>query len=288
MRCFPCLLVGLIGLAGCKQTAPEAPPASEPKAVAAKPIATPAPSPSPPAVNPSAPGPPGVPGEVPVPDDFRPPTMGAETPGGSPTTAAAQTVTAGDWTIEHAHARGVARNAKTGKTVDVWAARTDCTEYNFEGSLASVVGSVMSYRIDERGTCPGAPSRGNGFHTLDLATGKPASLVTLFDAKEVAAALDGDSWLTNARSKPGIFKCLYNEADLTSDHFAFQRLTPDRVVVRLGLGHGCDTHKGIFTQLDLTLTPTAKMRAEAETAQKAGTLGEHLLLTLVAPPPKPE
>jgi hypothetical protein len=265
--------------------APKAAPAGQKPAPVAQKSApgTPGPGAAPAATPPASDA---QPGHVPVPDDFRPPTLGAEVEGGSPTTDAAQTLALGEWSIAHRFSSGVATHTKSGRTVPLWAARGDCTGYSFEAGLGSVVGTRVTYKFSERGTCPGAPSRGDGFETVDIATGKPVMLTSLFDTAEIDAALNGDSWLTNARAKPGIFKCLYREDALKTNHFAFQSVSSGRVVVRLGLGHGCDSHKGLFTQIDLTLTPKPAVLAEVEAAKARGTLGEHLLLALIAPPKK--
>lgn len=233
--------------------------------------------------------PPSAPGEVPVPEDFRPPTLAAAVTGGAPTTATPQTMKVGDWTLEHSFAAGKA--TRGAETITLWKTRVGCTQYEMKGSLASVVGTVVSWRFEERGTCPDSPTLGHGIRTVDLArpAGKRAVLITeLFDVAEIDAGLAADAWLVNARSKPGIFKCLYKEEDLKRDHFAFQRLSGDRVVVRIGLGHGCESNKGIFTQLDLTLGAKPALMAQIRAAEQAKTLGDHLFLTLAAPPKKSE
>ncbi len=246
----------------------------------APPKASGAPATPPPAVAPAqVPGGKANPDEAPVPDDFRPPNEAAEKEGGKHTTDTAQTLTVGDWTLTYALDKGRAVNNKTKAEVELWKKDPrDCDKYAFEGKLISVVGTVVTFDVRETGTCPLKPAMGQAFHTVDLTAkgDRAVALAGFFKADEVKAAFDAHPWLQNARKKPQIFKCIYKEADLGGAHFAFHGLEDGKALVRVGVGHGCDSHTGIFTQLDLKLTPDAKLLAQLQAADKAKTLGQYL------------
>lgn len=218
--------------------------------------------------------------EVPeLPPDFRAEKPKPDVEGGQPTSETPQTLKVGPWSIVHSHKEGIATHAATRERVSLWRADPrDCVDYKLEGRLVSVVGAVVSFDLRESGRCT-PPAAGTAFHTLDLARPGPQKASPLsehFDEAEIKAALDGHPWLTNARSRADLFKCIYKEADLTGDHFAFHAIKAGKVVVRIGVGHGCEAQLGLFTQLDIELTPSPDQLKALESAQELKTLSQHL------------
>ena len=120
---------------------------------------------------------------------------------------------------------------------------------------------------------------GTSFQTLDLSRSGPDKslpITALFDKAEIDGQLAKNSWLTNARSKPEIFKCIFKEADLFEDHFSFHALKEDKGQVRIGVGHGCEKQVGIFTQLDVDLKSKKDLSESLKIAEDQRLLGKFL------------
>jgi hypothetical protein len=216
--------------------------------------------------------------------------MKPEVEGGTPTGAEPQITLAGDWRIEHSEKSGRAVHLMTDEVVTLWKPREGCQKYNLTGRIISLVGTRLTTHVDEIGECTPAAG-GNRFVTLDLSKKGPdkaLKITDVFPADAVKDELANNSWLTNARSKPQLFSCLYSEDDLVSDHFAFHSIDGDSVKVRIGFGHGCPSHLGTYTQLDLQLKAPGKLRAEIEAADKKHLLARHLQPSLGPAPAPPE
>lgn len=154
-------------------------------------------------------------------------------------------------------------------------------------TLRSIVGPIVSYRLEWYSEGGAHPSFGSVFRTLDLTTGKAARLDRLFGAGPVFAALRGDRVIKKAlgRRKPKNLDELLRSADggckmdISSSAlsaFTFHHVVGNKVAVRIGLSHGCETERGKFTQLGLLLPIPRAWRAAFAQANKQRTLHTHL------------
>lgn len=154
-------------------------------------------------------------------------------------------------------------------------------------TLRSIVGPIVSYRLEWYSEGGAHPSFGSVFRTLDLTTGKPARLDRLFGAGPVLAALRADRVIKKALGarKPKTLEELLRSADggckmdigtSALSAFTFHHVVGDKVAVRIGLSHGCEAERGKFTQLGLLLPIPRAWRAAFAHAAKQRTLQTHL------------
>ena len=216
-------------------------------------------------------------------------TTGAKAEAGgpkpSPTTKATQTFTLGEWTFTHSAKEGFATHAKTGKKVSLWAQMSaeeqkSCDEYNEEGRLVSIVGPYVTIENISGGYCGGAhPFANHAFiaYRLDPDKAKKterAELSSILDKKDIEAAVKADPFIKK-HSKDEDFDCRVSQ-NYMGEHFAFQGMQDGKVIVRLGLPHGCEVMRSQFTELGLLFTPTKSLKAWMVAAERDGTLGQHL------------
>ncbi len=138
--------------------------------------------------------------------------------------------------------------------------------------LLSVVGPVLSYEESENCACGGAhPSAFTRFHAVDLNTGRPVKIDTLFAPNEIFRALAADRIVRKAlppgahpQTLPALLKalefqsvtiddCSYLFTNDILDSFAFYDIAGPRVAVRLSLPHAVETCRGSMTQLGIWL-----------------------------------
>lgn len=156
--------------------------------------------------------------------------------------------------------------------------------------LLSVVGPVASFRQESSGECEGPPGSWGVVRivAVDAAReGIPANLADFFPEKDLLKALLADKRVQEALGSarpgppPASLAALveriaaYQSEDcrwaFSSDllsRFAISSLERDRVVVQIGLSHGCEVARGTFTPIALRLAVPAAWREALVRAQQ--------------------
>ncbi|MBC7543059.1 MAG: C1 family peptidase [Candidatus Sericytochromatia bacterium] len=137
----------------------------------------------------------------------------------------------------------------------------------------SWVGPLLTLKVQDYVNVPGTahPWMSTYFLTLDLRhPGTPVHLADWFDATATHQALIQDALVKKALAElqqppattiPTLSQqlnawsgdCRYAFMPDFADHFAFNHVRGGRVAVRMGLGHGCEAARGMFTELGLYL-----------------------------------
>jgi hypothetical protein len=198
--------------------------------------------------------------------------------------AMAGQVKTANWTVTFGQGKASAVHRRSKKRVAIFKNEkkgSSSTTYR----LLSVVGDIVSFRVDWYSEGGAHPSYGTRFATLDLSTGKPARLDTLFGKRSVRRAILGDRVIQKAlrgKSKKGNLKQLLDRADggckmsITAgalSAFAFHSVRRGgKVAVRIGLSHGCETQRGSFSQLGLLLETPTNLKSAVRLANKQGAL----------------
>lgn len=170
---------------------------------------------------------------------------------------------------------------KTGTLLTVFnnAGRKTSTEDGMEftsessGNVLSVVGNIISVKIDWYADGGAHPSYGKCFRTFDIEQGAEASLLDYFSEEDLFNALMSDKVVQNMLKGKRVTDLteLFNEADggckyffglHVLKNFAFHHINGDKVAVRIGLSHGCEVERGNFGQLGLYLPIPASLKSD--------------------------
>ncbi len=263
-------LAALAPMGGCDGQAPSPPPSAP---LAQEPASAPTPAEKPAAESPAA--------ESPAP---------AETP-----LKGARTLAVGDWRVVYSEAEAHAEHSVTKARVELYSdkkGREGCFslqderpelgefEYELRGALLSVVGDIVSVRIDEGGFCGGAhPFVSTSYEAWRLSTGQRVKLHELFERAAIDRALDADEFVQKVRADD-MKDCehsyyLPTSSELTN--FAFHHRDGDKVAVRLGLTHSVEICRGQFAEVGLYLEPAEQTLKQAlASAEEAGLLMQQL------------
>lgn len=132
---------------------------------------------------------------------------------------------------------------------------------NYE--IVSLVGPVLSICRSYYSDTGARPSYGTEFEVVNLDKGKEEiSLTDIFDESEVLTALLKDKVIRKAigNSNPKNLKevesaeggCEMDFSEMNRS-FAFHHIKGNDVAVRIGLRHGCEAMRGMFTQIGIYL-----------------------------------
>jgi len=165
--------------------------------------------------------------------------------------------------------------------------------------VTAQVGRYLGTEVLDSGSMPGAahPWASKTLETLDMATGKPVSLDTLFPAHAIFDAMMKDPVVKQALAgaKPKNLEELRDAlADKTTpdgvyffpkdglfEHFSFHHVKGDQVAVRLALPNAVEGARGTYAQLGLYMDMPRElkqdlMRAAGTTEYRAGVLWDEL------------
>lgn len=196
----------------------------------------------------------------------------AAPPAKAPAKAAApQRVVSGDWTISATETEGKAKNARTGEEIRLYGKDEGCEYDVFRGKVLSVVGTFVSFELDEGSYCGGAsPSHSTTLTTVDLARGgSPLPLTQLVSLATLRATLKDDGWLKKqaAAGKP----CNLAFLPYTSA-FSFHHLQGKQAALRLQVPEDCETGRANATRLGFVVSLPSWLLPRLQAADKAGTL----------------
>jgi len=202
---------------------------------------------------------------------------------GIETSAGSRSVVSGEWTITWTEDVGRATRGK-GRPVVLWdQAEDEGCDTSRSGRVLSVVGTLVSFEIEEGGLCEGAAHSfaSHRFRVVDLARGaepegSAVSLYELFDRRDVQRALAADPFLRqHPEGKDWESDCGFTIQGFEYS-FAFHHVHGDTVAVRVGLTHGCEVARGNLTVLGIVLKPRRDFLAQLKAAENAGTLMDRL------------
>jgi hypothetical protein len=158
----------------------------------------------------------------------------------------------------------------------------------------SWVGPVLTVKISQYIHVPmtAHPSMVTYYRTVDLRRpGQPARLTDWVPPQAVLSVLQADLLVKKAlkdlggptpKSVPALGErlsqwsgdCQYGFSPDFADHFAFYQLQGAKTTLRIGLSHGCEAARGMFTLLgvEMPVTPALQGHLQAAATGKAGFL----------------
>ena len=175
--------------------------------------------------------------------------------------------------------------AMADKFVIYYEQQWDNTESEFSGKVLSIVGPYVSYKISSHGYSQGAahPWAVSHFDTINISTGKKATLTDIFEAKDIYHALIKDNVIVKAlkgatpKNLPELLAkvdggCDFYFSKKSLSNFAFHHVNKNRVAVRLGLSHGCEVQRGNLTQIGFYLPIPNQLKEQLTRAKANSTL----------------
>ena len=149
---------------------------------------------------------------------------------------------------------------------------------SYDYQVLSLVGPVLSLQEEDYCDCGGAhPTAGKQFRTIDLNSGRPALITSMFQLESVFQALRADAVVKKALAagpKPAtlealvkslamktvtVGECDYYFPEELLSRFAFYDVKGDRVAVRFSLSHASEICRGQMTQIGVELPIPARL-----------------------------
>ena len=157
-----------------------------------------------------------------------------------------------------------------------------------EHTLLSIVGPYVSFAVDYYAEGGAHPSYGMIWKVIDISQPEnPLDLRELFGEQAVFEALKSAPAILAATTEknPRDLDTLLGSLDggCSTDmgprmllRFAFHHVSNHEASVAVGIGHGCETERGNFTIVPLTLAAPERLSLELQFASQAGSLMQML------------
>ena len=200
------------------------------------------------------------------------------------------------WTIKWHRGIATARHRQMKQRLVIYRNQRErvCRTAKYCGTrhmLLSIVGSVVSYRTDWYSEKGGTPSYGTKYTAVDLdQVDKRITLDWLFSKEDVFKELMKQGIIRKSlrgkrpQNLDQLFKyihksCRLDVSERLLGQFAFYDLDRDQAKIRIGLSHGCESHRGSFAELSLSLKGQSRLLRDMRLAKRQRLLMKHLSAT---------